>query len=35
MTESADDEEPQGGLLLLIDSEWAPTDEAPDPLWKP
>jgi hypothetical protein len=31
MTESADDEEPQGGLLLLIDSEWAPTDEAPDP----
>jgi hypothetical protein len=31
MTESADDDLPQGGLLLLIDSEWAPTEEAPDP----
>lgn len=30
MTESADGEESQGGLLLLIDSEWAPTDEASD-----
>jgi len=31
MTESADDEEPRGGLFMLIDSEWEPTDEAPDP----
>jgi len=31
MTEPADGKEPQGGLLLLIDSGWAPTDEAPDP----
>lgn len=31
MTESAGDEEPESGLLLLIDSEWAPSEEAPSP----